>query len=281
VIPTSLLDELIDRALSEDAFEADVTTAATVDEAALSVGHAVAKSPLVVAGGDVFLRVFSRVDPEVRAERALQDGSRAAPGDVLWRVHGRTRSLLGGERTALNFAQRLSGIATLTADYVSRIPEGSALRVTDTRKTTPGLRALERAAVRAGGGHNHRSDLSAAVLIKDNHVAAVGGVSEALRRARRAAPHTSRVEVEVESLGELDEALAGGADIVLLDNFPAADVAGAVARVGGRALVEVSGGVTPERIPELARAGVDIVSVGALTHSPRAADISFEIEPER
>jgi nicotinate-nucleotide pyrophosphorylase (carboxylating) len=155
------------------------------------------------------------------------------------------------------------------------------LRVTDTRKTTPGLRALERAAVRAGGGHNHRSDLSAAVLIKDNHVAAVGGVSEALRRARRAAPHTSRVEVEVESLGELDEALAGGADIVLLDNFPAADVAGAVARVGGRALVEVSGGVTPERIPELARAGVDIVSVGALTHSPRAADISFEIEPER
>jgi len=275
----ALLDDIVDRALAEDLAAGDPTTEAVVADAACAVARAVAKSPLVVAGGDVFARVFYRVDPGVRVERRLADGARATPGDVLWVVEGRTRALLSAERTALNFAQRLSGIAPLTADYVSRVPEGSALRVVDTRKTTPGLRRLEREAVRAGGGKNHRNDLGAAVLVKDNHVAAAGGIRRAVELARARVSHTARLEVEVETLAELDEALAAGADCVLLDNFPPENVLPAVARARGRALVEVSGGVTLDRIADLARAGVDVVSVGALTHSASAADISLEIEP--
>jgi nicotinate-nucleotide pyrophosphorylase (carboxylating) len=279
VIPATLLDDLIDRALAEDAGAGDVTSAAVVSERSHALGRAVAKAPLVVAGGEVFARVFARVDPGVRVECVAADGRAAATGDVLWIAEGATRSLLMAERTALNFVQRLAGIATLTRQFVDRVPNGSALRVTDTRKTTPGLRFLERAAVRAGGGMNHRNDLGSAILIKDNHIAAAGGVGEALRRARAFAPHTSRLEVEVETLSELDEALENGADIVLLDNFAPGDLAVAVARTRGRALVEVSGGVGLERIEELGRAGVDFVSVGRLTHSAPSADISFEIEP--
>lgn len=279
MIPATLLDDIIDRALAEDVGGGDITSLATVSATGRAVGRALAKTPLVVAGGDVFARVFYRVDPGVRVERLVAEGTAAAVGDVLWAVEGATRSLLMAERTALNFAQRLSGIASLTAEYVKRVPADASLRITDTRKTTPGLRALERAAVRAGGGHNHRNDLGAAILIKDNHIAAAGGVGEALRRARASAPHPSRLEIEVETLQALDEALINGADIVLLDNFEPGDVAQAVERARGKALVEVSGGVTLHRIEELARAGVDIVSVGALTHSAPAADISFEIEP--
>jgi len=279
VIPAALLDDLIDRALAEDAGGGDITSLATVSATARAVGRALAKASLVVAGGDVFARVFYRVDPGARVERLVAEGTAVAAGDVLWVVEGATRSLLMAERTALNFAQRLSGIASLTAEYVKRIPAGTSLRITDTRKTTPGLRALERAAVRTGGGHNHRNDLGAAILIKDNHIAAAGGVGEALRRARALSPHPSRLEIEVETLGALDDALQNGADIVLLDNFAPGEVALAVERARGKALVEVSGGVTLHRIEELARAGVDVVSVGALTHSAPAADISFEIEP--
>jgi len=279
VIPATLLDDIIDRALAEDVGGGDITSLATVSATGRAVGRALAKTPLVVAGGDVFARVFYRVDPGVRVERLVAEGTAAAAGDVLWVVEGATRSLLMAERTALNFAQRLSGIASLTAEYVKRVPAGASLRITDTRKTTPGLRVLERAAVRAGGGKNHRNDLGAAILIKDNHIAAAGGVGEALRRARAEAPHPSRLEIEVETLTALDEALENGADIVMLDNFAPGEVTQAVARARGKALVEVSGGVTLHRIEELARAGVDIVSVGALTHSAPAADISFEIEP--
>jgi nicotinate-nucleotide pyrophosphorylase (carboxylating) len=279
VIPATLLDDLIDRALAEDAGAGDVTSAAVVRERSRALGRAVAMAPLVVAGSEVFVRVFERVDPGVRVERVAADGQAAARGDVLWIAEGATQSLLMAERTALNFVQRLTGIATLTREFVDRIPSGSALRVADTRKTTPGLRFLERAAVRAGGGYNHRNDLGSAILIKDNHIAAAGGVGEALRRARAFAPHTSRLEVEVETLAQLDEALENGADIVLLDNFAPGDLRTAVSRARGRALVEVSGGVGIERIEELARAGIDIVSVGRLTHSAPAADISFEIEP--
>jgi len=279
VIPATLLDDIIDRALAEDAGGGDITSLATVNATARASGRALAKTSLVVAGGDVFARVFYRVDPGVRVERLVAEGTAATVGDVLWTVEGATRSLLMAERTALNFAQRLSGIASLTAEYVKRVPAGASLRITDTRKTTPGLRALERAAVRAGGGKNHRNDLGAAILIKDNHIAAAGGVGEALRRARAGAPHPSRLEIEVETLAALDEALENGADIVLLDNFEPGDVAQAVQRARGKALIEVSGGVTLHRIEELARAGVDIVSVGALTHSAPAADISFEIQP--
>jgi nicotinate-nucleotide pyrophosphorylase (carboxylating) len=279
MIPSALLDSLCDRALSEDLSGGDITTAALVDESARAVGRALAKTPLVVAGGDVFARVFYRVDPGVRVEQLVSDGTKAQPGDILFIVEGPTASLLMAERTALNFVQRLSGIATLTAEYVDAVPTGLPLRIVDTRKTTPGLRALERAAVRSGGGKNHRNDLGSAVLIKDNHIAAAGSVTEALKRARAFTPHGSKLEVEVETLAELDEALAAGADIVLLDNFKPADVTDAVGRARGKALLEVSGGVTVDRIADLARAGVDVVSVGALTHSARAADISLEIEP--
>ena len=272
------LAEIVTAALVEDLAGGDITTAATVASTARAVARAVAKSALVVAGGDVFARVFYEVDPGLRVERKLADGARAEPGAVLWEVEGSARSILMGERTALNFAQRLSGIATLTSRFVDAVPAGSTLRVVDTRKTTPGLRALERHAVRCGGGKNHRNDLGSAVLIKDNHIAAAGGITAAIERARQNAAHTSRVEVEVESLAALDEALAAGADIVMLDNFAPADVTQAVQRARGRALVEVSGGITLERIAELARAGVDVVSVGALTHSAPAADISLDLE---
>jgi nicotinate-nucleotide pyrophosphorylase (carboxylating) len=272
------LSELVARALSEDLAGGDVTTSATVALQARAVARAVAKSSLVVCGGEVFARVFYELDPGLRVERKLDDGARAEPATVLWEVEGSARSILMAERTALNFAQRMSGVATLTRRFVDAVPAGSTLRVVDTRKTTPGLRALERHAVRSGGGLNHRNDLGSAVLIKDNHIIAAGGVRAAIERARGLAPHTSRIEIEVESLAMLEEALAAGAEIVMLDNFVPAEIESAVRLARGRALVEVSGGVTLERIPELARAGVDVVSIGALTHSAPAADISLDLQ---
>jgi nicotinate-nucleotide pyrophosphorylase (carboxylating) len=279
VLVNALLDELVDRALAEDLAGGDLTTEATVDADARAIGRAIAKRDLVVAGGDVFARVFYRVDPGVRVERVLAEGETAAAGGVLWVVEGSARSILMAERTALNFAQRMSGIATLARRYVGALPAGSRTRVTDTRKTTPGLRALERWAVRTGGAHNHRDTLGSAVLIKDNHIEAAGGIRTAIERARARAPHTSKIEIEVESLAALEEALAAGADIVMLDNFTPSDVETAARRAHEQgALVEVSGGITLERIPDLARAGVDVISVGALTHSAPAADISLDIE---
>jgi nicotinate-nucleotide pyrophosphorylase (carboxylating) len=272
------LDEVVSRALGEDLAGGDLTSEAIVDADARAVARARAKSPLVVAGGDVFARVFYRVDPGLRVERLLPDGATAEPGAELWIVEGRTRSILMGERTALNFVQRMSGIASVARAYVDALPQGSRTRITDTRKTTPGLRALERYAVRCGGAFNHRDSLGSAVLIKDNHIEAAGGVSEAVSRARGYAPHTSRIEIEVESLEMLEEALTAGADIVMLDNFAPAEIARAVERARGRALVEVSGGITRERVAELAAAGVDIISVGALTHSAPSADIALDIE---
>jgi nicotinate-nucleotide pyrophosphorylase (carboxylating) len=273
-----LLDDVVSRALAEDLAGGDLTSEAIVDPDARAVARALAKSPLVVSGGDVFARVFYRVDPGLRVERLLADGDQAAAGAELWIVEGRTRSILMGERTALNFVQRMSGIATTARAYVDAVPQGSPTRITDTRKTTPGLRALERYAVRCSGAFNHRDSLGSAVLIKDNHIEAAGGVTAAVTRARAHAPHTSRIEIEVESLAMLDEALAAGAEIVMLDNFAPGDIARAVERAKGRALLEVSGGITRERIAALASAGVDIVSVGALTHSAPAADISLDIE---
>jgi nicotinate-nucleotide pyrophosphorylase (carboxylating) len=274
-----LLDAIVDRALAEDLAAGDATSEAVVPEETRAVARAVAKQPLVAAGSDAFARVFYRVDPAVRVERLVDDGARVEPGGVLWLAEGAARSLLAAERTALNFAQRLTGIATLTARFVAAVPAGSSLRVVDTRKTTPGLRALERAAVRAGGGRNHRNDLGSALLVKDNHVALAGGIRPAITRARERAPHLTRVEIEVDTLAQLDEALAAGAEVILLDNFTLAEVAEAVRRAQGRALLEVSGGVRIENVAELARLGVDVVSVGALTHSAPAADISLEITP--
>lgn len=274
----ALIGPVIARALAEDLEGGDLTTEATVAEGTRAVGRAEARGEIVVCGGDVFRAVFAQVDPGLEVSIEVVDGQRAVRGDVLWTVRGSARSILMGERTALNFVQRLTGIATLARRHVDAIPPGCRTRITDTRKTTPGLRMLERYAVRTGGAHNHRDTLGSAVLIKDNHIVAAGGITAAVHRARDRAPHTSRIEVEVESLEELDEALAASADIVMLDNFAAASIDEAVTRARGRALLEVSGGVTLERIPALARAGIDVISVGALTHSAPAADIGLDIE---
>ncbi|WP_044251757.1 carboxylating nicotinate-nucleotide diphosphorylase [Chondromyces apiculatus] len=276
-----LLDALIDRALDEDLAGGDLTTEACVDEGAQAVGRAVARKLLVACGGSVFLRVFKRVDPTVEGEVHVAEGTEVETDAVLWTVRGPARALLSAERVALNLAQRMSGVATTARRYVEALPEGSPVRITDTRKTTPGLRALERYAVRVGGAHNHRDSLGSAVLIKDNHIVAAGGISTAIARARGRAPHTSRVEVEVDSLAQLEEAIGAGADVILLDNFGTEDIQVAVARVQsleqGRPLLEASGGITLERIRELAEAGVDLISVGALTHSAKAADISLDL----
>ena len=278
MIPDLLLNEVIDRALAEDLAGGDLTSEATVPEQERAVARAVARKPLVVCGGPVFARAFYRVDPALRVEERLAEGKLAQPGDVLWLVEGSARSILMAERTALNFTQRMAGVASLTRDYVEAVPRGAKLRIADTRKTTPGLRFLERYAVRVGGGHNHRDCLGSAVLIKDNHIVAAGGITAAIKRARDYAPHTSRIEVEVESLEQLDEALDVGAEIVMLDNFAPEQLKEAVTRARGRALVEVSGGITLERIGALATLGIDVVSVGALTHSAPAADIGLDIE---
>ena len=277
-LPEPLIDGVVSRALEEDLGSGDLTTEACVDPAARAVAHAVARTPMVVCGGPVFVRVFARIESSLSVEIHVADGARAAAGQHLWTVRGRARPILMGERVALNLVQRMCGVATQTRAFVDAVPAGHKTRITDTRKTTPGLRALERYAVRVGGGHNHRDDLGAAVLIKDNHVASCGGVRAAIERARAGAPHTAKIECEVESLDQLDEALAAGADILLLDNMPAAVVREAVERTRGRAQIEASGGITLTRVAELARAGVDAISVGALTHSVPAADIGLDFE---
>jgi len=270
--------EIVRAALAEDVGAGDVTTAATVDAHIAGRGVFVVKSDCVIAGLDVAVETFRQVAEggalDVRLSK--HDGDRCVPGEVAAEITASARTLLVGERTALNFLQRLTGIATLTRRFV----DASAGRITilDTRKTTPTLRALEKYAVGAGGGTNHRSGLFDAILIKDNHVRLAGGVGAAVARARAARPDLP-IEVEAQTPAEVDEALAANADVVLVDNMATDDIRNAVARARGRAKIEISGGVTLDRIPELAATGADYVSVGALTHSAPAADISFEIEP--
>ena len=275
-LPLPLLDETLTRALAEDLGAGDVTTEACVPADKRATANGVARKAMVVSGSPVAARVFALVDPSLRFQSKVAEGAHVEPGTVLWTVEGRARSILMGERVALNFTQRMCGISTATQRYVAAVPKECRTRITDTRKTTPGLRLLERYAVRKGGGHNHRNDLGSAVLIKDNHIVAAGGVRAAIESARARAPHTSRIECEVDSLEQLEEALAVHADIVLLDNMDTATVEEAVRRTRGRALLEASGGITFERIAELARAGVDAISVGALTHSTPAADIGLD-----
>jgi len=275
-LPLPLIDDTLTRALSEDLGAGDVTTESCVPADRLATAHGVARKAIVVSGLPVAARVFSLVDASLQFETRVAEGAIVEPGTVLWTVEGRARSILMAERVALNFTQRMCGISTATRRYVAAVPEGCVTRITDTRKTTPGLRLLERYAVRRGGGHNHRNDLGSAVLIKDNHIVAAGGVRAAIEAARARAPHTSRIECEVDSLDQLEEALAARADIVLLDNMDTPTVEEAVRRTRGRALLEASGGITFERVAELARAGVDAISVGALTHSTPAADIGLD-----
>jgi nicotinate-nucleotide pyrophosphorylase (carboxylating) len=277
-LPRVATDRIIATALEEDLASGDLTTEACVAPEAQAVAHAVARKPMVACGGPVFARVFAAVDPSLAIEAHVDEGARVGAGTRLWTVRGRARAVLMGERVALNLVQRMCGVATQARSYADAVPAGSPTRVTDTRKTTPGLRALERYAVRVGGAHNHRDDLGAAVLIKDNHVVACGGVRAAIERARAAAPHTAKIECEVDTLEQLDEALAAGADIVLLDNMSPATVLEAVKRARGKALLEASGGITLARVAELSRAGVDAISVGALTHSVPAADVGLDFE---
>ena len=273
-----LYDTLVEQALREDLAGGDITTHATVEPETLARANAVARTAMVPCGGDVFVAAFLRVDPGLTCSLLVRDGQAVEAGTALWRVEGGARSILAAERVALNFAQRMTGIATLTRSFVDAIPKGCTTRITDTRKTTPGLRALERYAVRVGGGHNHRDCLGSAVLIKDNHIVAAGGITAAVRRARAHAPHTTRIELEVDTLAQLDEALDAGADIIMLDNFALEDTVTAVSRAKGKALLEVSGGVSLDRIADVARLGIDVISVGALTHSAKAADIGLDME---
>lgn len=266
--------DLVARALAEDVGKGDLTTAAVVEPERRALGVVVARAPLVVAGLDVAAEAFRQLDPDVRVEGRAADGQRCAAGARVATVTGRACALLSAERTALNFLQRLSGVATLTRRFVDAA--AGRLVVLDTRKTTPGLRALEKYAVRCGGGTNHRARLDEAVLVKDNHKRLAGGVGPAVARVL-AANLGVPIAVEVETLEEVDEALAAGARRILVDNFATADIREAVRRCHGRAAVEISGGVTLDRLPELAATGADFVSIGALTHSAPAVDVSFEI----
>jgi len=277
-LPDLLIEPVVRAGLAEDLGRAgDVTSTACVPaEARLAAGFAVRRGG-VVAGLACARLAVTALDPEARFEILVADGASVTAGQILARVEANARALLAAERTALNLLCRLSGVATLTAAYVARTA-GTAARIVDTRKTTPGLRALEKYAVRCGGGANHRFGLDDAILIKDNHVAACGGVGEAVRRARAAVGHMVKIEVEVDRLDQLDEALAEGPDIVMLDNFPLPDLAEAVRRTAGRALLEASGGVGLETVRAIAETGVDLISVGALTHSPPILDIGLDAE---
>ena len=274
---------IIQRALEEDIGWGDVTTDNAVPPDQRSRAVLLAKQAGVLCGGRVFAETLALVDRAVTVDLLMPDGATLHPGAVVARIEGPTRALLTAERTALNFVQRLSGIATTTAAFVARL-HGLATRLIDTRKTTPGLRVLEKYAVRVGGGYNHRFNLADAVLLKDNHLAALRSrgldLASAVRAMKQRVPHTMRVEVEVTSVEEIDAALAGGADVVLLDNMTIEAMRDAVRRIAGRALTECSGTVTLDTVRERAETGVDLISSGALTHSSKALDLSLELQDE-
>ena len=268
--------DLVRGALAEDRGRGDVTSAGTITAGQRARGVILAKAAIVIAGLDIAAEAFRQADPSAVFEVRWSDGARMQAGEAVASVTGDARALLAAERTALNFLQRLCGIATVTAAYVNAA--AGAITILDTRKTTPGFRALEKYAVRCGGGSNHRQRLDDGILIKDNHKRLAGGVRAVAERAMRAA-HGLPVEIEVETLEELDEVLKVGVPRILLDNFTTYDIREAITRIAGRAEIEISGGVTLARIPELATTGAQYVSVGALTHSAPSVDLSFELEP--
>lgn len=280
----SLYREQLQAFLKEDLGAGDVTTNTIVPETQRACGELLAKVPLVLAGIEIFVEVFRLLDPAAEARITRHDGEKIEPGELPARVKASARALLTGERVALNLLQRLSGIATLTHSFVRAI-EGTGAKILDTRKTTPGLRAFEKYAVRVGGGHNHRSDLGEAVLIKENHIRLGGGISAALAAAETARNRCRWIEIEVTSLDELRAALEHGPDIILLDNMTPPLIRQAVEQVrkrdpGHRIRIEASGGITLENVRQFAEIGVDWISIGALTHSAPAVDLSFEIWAE-
>ena len=283
LITPDILD-LIDSALAEDVGMGDPTTDILIDEKLSGRADITAREQGVLAGVEVAAAVFRRLDPSLEFETVTEDGSSVAPGDRLATVSGSVASMLKAERTALNFLQRLSGIATETRRYVEAV-EGLDARIVDTRKTTPGLRKLEKYAVVMGGGQNHRRNLADGILIKDNHIEALElqglGIGGVVRRALSGAPHTIKVEIEVETIEQLEEVLDAGADLVLLDNMGVEQMAAAVKVAAGRAVLEASGGITLETVRAIAETGVDIISVGALTHSARALNLGLDMAIER
>jgi len=275
-LPRYLVEQAVATALEEDlGGVGDITTNTIIPPDAQGDASIIVRKPGVIAGLDLAAASFKSLDPDVRFTRIVEDGSKVEAGATIARIAGKTRALLTGERTALNFFGRLSGIATLTAGYVAAV-EGTHAKIVETRKTTPGLRALEKYAVRCGGGTNHRFGLYDAVLVKDNHIAAAGGLAEALNAVRTAVGHLVKIEVEVDTLDQLEKVLRFPIDAVLLDNMDAGTLKRAIAFVKGRVITEASGGVTLESVREIAKTGVDLISVGALTHSARSLDSSLE-----
>jgi nicotinate-nucleotide pyrophosphorylase (carboxylating) len=269
-----MLDDWLRAALQEDLGTGDVTTEILVPPSLRGRAEVLAKEPFVVAGVDVSLRTFLLLSKEIRALSTAQDGQAVEAGAILLELEGPVRALLGGERVALNILQHLSGVATLTRKFVDAVA-GTGVKILDTRKTLPGLRGLEKYAVRAGGGVNHRSSLSEGILVKENHLSACGGVAKAVSAIKGRSPHTLRVEIEASTLEEVGQALQAGVDAILLDNMSIAAIQEAVARVRGAAQLEVSGGVTLENVRRIAEAGVDAISVGRITHSAPGVDISM------
>ncbi|MGM9634656.1 MAG: carboxylating nicotinate-nucleotide diphosphorylase [Candidatus Avispirillum sp.] len=269
--------QLIRTALEEDCGNGDVTTAATIPESAVAHGRYIAKEDGILCGMPVVRAVFDEIDPDISLKVNFEEGQPFTKGDILAEVSGNARSVLTGERVGLNLLQHMSAIATATAAAVKQV-EGYKAKITDTRKTTPGMRYLEKLAVRVGGGTNHRFNLSDGVLIKDNHIVAAGSITAAIEAARKSVPHTLKIEVEVEDFQQLDEALKAGADIIMLDNMSCEDMKKAVETVNGRAVLEASGNMGERDLREVAATGVDIISIGALTHSVKALDISLKFK---
>ncbi|MBL7209097.1 MAG: carboxylating nicotinate-nucleotide diphosphorylase [Dehalococcoidia bacterium] len=277
---TQQVEQVIDRALAEDLGRGDVTTEALVPDDQQGKASITAKAKGIIAGTEVARQVFLKVDPQLKVDILVKDGGEVNPGDVIAKIEGKWASMLKAERVALNFLQHLSGIASETARYVEAV-KGLPAQITDTRKTTPGLRALEKYAVQAGGGKNHRMHLGDGILIKDNHLAALRSqgltMKEIIAKARQKAPAKVRIEVEVKTPQEASEAAEAGVDIIMLDNMDLQDMRQAVRLIKGRALVEASGGITLHEVRAVAETGVDLISVGALTHSPKALDMSLQL----
>ena len=278
---TPQVEQLIDQALAEDLGQGDVTTEALIPKAQQGRASIVAKARGILAGVEVAKQVFLKADPELKLAILIEDGAEVKPGDIVTKIEGRVASILKAERIALNFLQRLSGIASETGHYVQAV-KGLPVQITDTRKTTPGLRTLEKYAVRVGGGKNHRMHLGDGILIKDNHLAALRrqglSIKEIVTKARQKASPKLKIEVEVKTPQEAVEAAEAGADIIMLDNMSLEDMRQAVQLIKGRALIEASGGITLDRVRAVAETGVDLISIGALTHSAKALDISLELD---